>query len=338
LDTLTHTVIGACVGEAIAGKKLGKQAMLWGAITNNLPDIDVLSYFWLKQPDTFLFHRGITHSILFSTIIIPCLAIFLAKVYKRKHFTWQEGLLLAGSGLLLHITLDALTAYGTGWFEPFSHYRVSLNTLFIVDPLFSIAFLISTIALLILKSKSLKRKAWFRFAFIFSGIYLALTLCIKIHVNNVAEREFKRQHLSPEKYFSTPTPFNNLLWYIVEKDSAGFNVGYYGLFDKGDTINFSLFPQSDSLLYRVEDQSTVQKLVRFSQGYYLVENKDPLFIFKDLRFGQIGGWYMPDAPFIFSYNLFREADNSMVIQQGRKKASSPEAIRKLIERIRGEKP
>jgi inner membrane protein len=99
-----------------------------------------------------------------------------------------------------------------------------------------------------------------------------------------------------------------------------------------------MFPRNDSLLSGIEDKSVVEKLVRFSQGYYLVENKSPLFVFSDLRFGQIGGWYIPDAPFVFSYNLFKDADNSMVIQKGRKEASSADAIKKLIERIRGLKP
>jgi inner membrane protein len=336
MDTLTHTVIGACVGEALAGKKLGKQAMLWGAVANNFPDIDVLSYFWLKQPDTFLFHRGITHSFLFAFIVTPAFALLLKRIYRGKQsFTLRDSFILFGSGLLLHILLDALTVYGTGWFEPFNNYRVSLNTFFIIDPLFSIAFLVSTIGLLILKSKSRKRKTWTKFAFIFSGVYLLITLGIKVYVNSTVERVLEKQNLSSENYFTTPTPFNNLLWYVVQKDSISYNVGYYCILDKKDSITFWLFPRNDSLLTKVEDQTIVEKLMRFSQGYYLVENKEPLFIMSDLRFGQVGGWYIPDAPFVFSYNLFKDADNAMVIQQGRKKASSPEALRKLLDRIRG---
>ena len=67
----------------------------------------------------------------------------------------------------------------------------------------------------------------------------------------------------------------------------------------------------------------------------MVENKSPLLVFNDLRFGQIGGWYLPDAPFVFSFNLFKNEGGESVLQQGRMKASTWEAMTKLIERIRG---
>ena len=43
MDSLTHIVIGMIEGELIVGKKLGKKAMLIGAIANSLPDIDVVT-------------------------------------------------------------------------------------------------------------------------------------------------------------------------------------------------------------------------------------------------------------------------------------------------------
>ena len=57
MDSLTHTVLGACLGQVIAGKKIGKKAMLWGAIANNIPDIDVITSAWMGQADSLLAHR-----------------------------------------------------------------------------------------------------------------------------------------------------------------------------------------------------------------------------------------------------------------------------------------
>jgi inner membrane protein len=42
MDSLTQIVLGASVGEAVAGKKIGNKAMLWGAIAGTIPDLDVL--------------------------------------------------------------------------------------------------------------------------------------------------------------------------------------------------------------------------------------------------------------------------------------------------------
>src|SRR5436190_8298108 len=129
MDTLTHTVLGACIGEAVAGKRLGKKAMLWGAIANNIPDIDVVSSFWLRVPDSLLAHRGFTHSFLFLILFTPILSYLLQKSSKKSlRFSFLDWNILIGSGILVHLIIDAFTTYGIGWFEPFSHYRVSFNT------------------------------------------------------------------------------------------------------------------------------------------------------------------------------------------------------------------
>jgi len=37
MDSLTHITLGACLGEAFAGKKIGKKAMLWGILAVSTP-------------------------------------------------------------------------------------------------------------------------------------------------------------------------------------------------------------------------------------------------------------------------------------------------------------
>ena len=62
MDSLTHIVLGASIGEAIAGKRLGKKALVIGAIANSFPDIDIVASFWLPLTKDLLAHRGFTHS------------------------------------------------------------------------------------------------------------------------------------------------------------------------------------------------------------------------------------------------------------------------------------
>src|SRR5438552_3734992 len=125
--------------------------MLIGAIANNIPDVDVISSLWLKSPDSLLAHRGFTHSLLFLILFTPLASYYMPKISKWS-ISFRDWLLLIGSGMLIHIFIDAFTTYGTGWFEPFSHYRVSFNTIFIVDPLYTIAPLVAAIALLVMRA------------------------------------------------------------------------------------------------------------------------------------------------------------------------------------------
>ncbi len=69
MDSITHIVLGATIGEAVAGKQLGKKAMLIGAIAQSIPDIDFLLAIWLRPIDNLLAHRGFTHSFFFAVTL-----------------------------------------------------------------------------------------------------------------------------------------------------------------------------------------------------------------------------------------------------------------------------
>lgn len=71
MDSLTQIVLGAAVGEAVLGKKIGNKAMLYGAIAGTIPDLDVISSFFTDTVTALEIHRGFTHSILFSVIFAP---------------------------------------------------------------------------------------------------------------------------------------------------------------------------------------------------------------------------------------------------------------------------
>jgi len=337
LDSVTHIAIGICAGELVAGKKLGKTALLWGAIANSFPDIDVATSLWMNPADSLLAHRGFTHSILFQLLLIPLAAYFLKRLYSKKDFSFNGWMLLIGSNLFLHIFLDALTAYGTGWFEPFSHYRVSFNTIFILDPLFSISFIIGAIILLVKKANSPSRQKIARTCVIISGSYLLFTMVNKVNVNEKIEDSLTRSKISNENYLSTPTPLNNFLWYVVAHDSNGIHIGYYSIFDKIKNIQFTTIIRNPHLTDSLKGNSDVEKLVRFSQGYYMLEKENDVVIFSDLRMGQLGGWANPAAPFVFRYFLSERPNNSLMIQKGRMEAMQDGAFGKLWNRIKGER-
>ena len=43
MDSLTHIVVGAVMGDAIAGRRLGRKAMWLGALFQTIPDFDVIA-------------------------------------------------------------------------------------------------------------------------------------------------------------------------------------------------------------------------------------------------------------------------------------------------------
>src|SRR5580698_6314940 len=95
MDTLTHIVLGACIGEAIAGKQLGKKALLLGALAQNIPDIDIVASFWLPTTSDLLAHRGFTHSFLFVLLVSPLLA-WMSGTFKGSGMSFGRWLLFWG--------------------------------------------------------------------------------------------------------------------------------------------------------------------------------------------------------------------------------------------------
>jgi len=335
MDSLTHTVIGACLGEAIAGKQLGKKAMLFGAFANNLPDVDVLANFWADETDILLIHRGITHSILVSVLLTPLLAIAFKRFYKNYDVSLNRWLFLFGSGLFLHIFIDAYTTYGTGWFEPFSDKRISFNAIFILDPLLTLPVLISTIALLILKRNSTKRAIWMKGGLIASSLYLCAITINKIYVNQIVSKSLVSQKIASQDFMATPTPLNNFLWYIIVNTGSSYRIGYYSIFDKSNNIQYEQIARNDSLLEYPCDPDQVNDLIKFSQHYYCARLEKDTIIFSDMRFGQIGGWYKANAPFVFNFKMAQNCSNKTALQEGRAKAFDTETTIQLFRRLKG---
>ena len=76
MDSLTQIVLGAAVGEAVLGKKVGNKAMLYGAIAGTIPDLDVLARYFVDTVTATEWHRGFSHSIFLSVLFAPIFGFY----------------------------------------------------------------------------------------------------------------------------------------------------------------------------------------------------------------------------------------------------------------------
>jgi inner membrane protein len=335
MDSLTHIVIGACIGDLFLGRKIGKKAMLYGAIAASLPDIDFIASFLLNTPDDLLTHRGFTHSILFALLAVVLMAFFLRKRHAAEKIPTVTWLVFLGTEIFVHIFLDAFNAYGVGWFEPFNHSRISFNVIFVADPFFSMWPAIAAVYLLFLNRFNKRRKFVAGFGLFFCSVYLLYCLTNKFRIDNSVRYSLTHRGIHYNRYFVTPTSFNNWLWYAVAETDSGYYIGYRSVFDRNTEIEFSYFPRNDSLLKPWEGQKDLQELILFSQGYYTAELSGQGILFNDLRFGQIMGWQYSNAHFVFHYRLDNPDANHLVVQRGRFAGWDWKNIKIFIRRIRG---
>ncbi len=143
MDNLTHSLVGALIGQTGLKKRTGlaMPALIIGA---NLPDVDATCFFWLEGVEHLAFRRGITHGppalVLLPLVLAGLLWGFDRWQTKRGkrpegrlpvHFGWLYGLSLLGC--LTHPALDWLNVYGIRLLEPFSSRWFYGDTLFIID-------------------------------------------------------------------------------------------------------------------------------------------------------------------------------------------------------------
>lgn len=335
MDSITHIALGACMGEAFAGKHLGKKAMLWGALAQSIPDIDFIASLWMDTSSGLLAHRGFTHSFLFCIIITPLFALLADHWHKPHNLRLGRWTIFFGGVIFVHIFIDAFNNYGVGWLEPFSHRRISFNAIYVADPFFSVWPAIGLLALMALNRRSKYRKKWWRFGLYLPALYLVLAFVNKARINADVKEVLQTQEVSYNRFFTTPAPLQNWLWYVVAGTDSGYYVSFRSLLDRKKEIHFEYFPRNDSLLKPLKEHEDLHRLIRFSQEFYTVEKWNDTLVFNDLRFGQIIGWQNPREKFVFHYFLQHPDGNELVVQRGRFRGWNIQTARSLLLRIWG---
>lgn len=303
MDTITQVALGAAVGEVTLGKKVGNKAILWGGVAGTIPDLDILSGPFMDSVSRIAFHRGFSHSILFALLFAPVLGYLIYRIYKGREANWWDWSKLAFWSLFTHSILDNFTSYGTQFFWPFSDYRVALNTIFVIDPLYTVPLVISVIAVLFYHRSSQKRQVLNFLGLGVSILYLMFTVVNKLYVNSVFENQLREKNISYQRILSAPTPLNNILWRTVAESPDGYYEGYYSLFDQGKEIELDYFEKNHKLLSGLKHRPKIQKLDWITKGFYTVSKENGDLFLNDMRYGRMNGWAKFEGEFIFSFRI-----------------------------------
>jgi len=159
MDNISHSLIGLGVGELVQrslapeadpGRQRTRRRLLLLAcwLASNCPDLDLFLTPLLAAPLGYLLHhRGHTHTILFAIpqALLLFAALWLlwpgARALLRESASARRGLAAAlALGLGLHLGLDYLNSYGLHPFYPFDARWFYGDMLFIVEPVFWVAF------------------------------------------------------------------------------------------------------------------------------------------------------------------------------------------------------
>lgn len=330
MDSVTQIVLGAAVGEAVLGKKIGNKAMLLGAIAGTIPDLDVIANYFTDTVSALESHRGFTHSIVFAIVFGLLFGWLLSLWDKRatlKQWSWFWFLCF-----VTHPVLDAHTTWGTQLFWPFD-LRLAYKNIFVIDPLYTLPFLVFLILAMFQKRESAKRRKFNNLGLIVSSIYMVLTLILKGVSYYKFENALKEQNIAYLDLDTKPSPMNTILWTANVETEDAFLIGDYSFFDSLP-IQFSAHPKNHEALGDLREEDKVQRLIKITQGWYTVSEKPDGIYLNDLRFGMIS--VDPNSEkFAFSFLIEKRGNEVTVTEEEKNTREAGKLLSDLWMRIKG---
>ncbi len=331
MDSLTQIVLGAAVGEAVLGRKVGNKAMLYGAIAGTIPDLDVLSSHFTDTVTALEIHRGFTHSILFSIVFAPIFGWLVSRYEKYKDVKGWSWLFFWT--LVTHPILDAFTTWGTQLFWPLGT-RLAFKSIFVIDPLYTVPFMVFLILAMFQKRTSNKRRFYNTLGLVVSSSYLVLTLLLKWAAFSKFEAALKEQKISFKQIDTRPSPLNTVLWSANVETEDSFLIGYYSFFDS-KPIAFTSYPKNHQLVRDLVQNEKMQRMINISQGWYTITKLNHTLYYNDLRFG-LSSMNSKAQNFVFQYTIHLNSAGNLKFEEApRNLGDAKQLLRDLWIRIKG---
>lgn len=278
----------------------------------------VLVFIFLAGLGGFLLSLQNSFGIISGTLLIIIGSGLVWRMSKRyilvtqrvEEVSFNRWYLFFFLALLTHTLLDCFTTYGTQLFFPFTNTRIAWDSIHVVDPFYTVPFMVCLIVAMFYKRSSKIRKNWGYAGVIISSVYLILTLYNKNQIRRTFEEQLSLEGIEYKRIFTTPTFLNNILWFCVAETGDGYVHGYISLLDKkGLRIPLIESEANHELIKEIKDENLVSTLRWFSNDYYLVEKSGPeLWKWKDLRFGDNDFAAEGKGYFFFHFILEKKAE------------------------------
>lgn len=286
MDSLTQAVLGAGVGAAVMGRRVGpRRAAVAGAVLGTLPDLDVL----VPAPDpveAFVGHRGPTHSLIVQAVATPLLAELMMRLLRELRDARILAYLAVYLCLATHAALDAMTVYGTRLFWPVFDEPVGVGSVFIIDPLYTVPLLVAFVWALFLG----RWTAGYRHVLVaclgLSTLYLGWSVAAQVLVRDRAGDILAAAGIEPDRVLATPTPFNTVFWKVLALQGDRYINLYLPVFGAEPGARRAyVYPSGHRLAACIDDVPAFAKLAAFSHGFYRAEIAGGRLIVSDLRMG-----------------------------------------------------
>ncbi len=342
MDSLTQATLGAAIGEAILGKKIGNRAIIWGALFGTIPDLDIIFTPLLDNAQDLAFHRGGSHSLLIMVIASLALAKPLSNLWKAEKVSPMRAGTFIFLNWLTHVLIDCFTVYGTSVLWPFSPARIGLNNLFIIDPLYTGPLLISLIWLVFYRSKKEqpKRTRILNWGLGLSTGYVIFSFAMKFYASSSFDADLALRNIEYIRRMEAPTAFNTLLWRSVVEREDEIWVGYHSVLESpSKPIRWTVYPRQKEIVAPLASEREVLTLDWFSQGWWIARPHAQGIWIADMRFGETRIYNekpgMVDSRFMFSWSFEPKKEGERISYTRPSARNAKETLKRIGQRILG---
>jgi len=280
-------------------------------------------------------------SVSSAIMIFPAAVFLIRRMRKRPRvyepIGWKGWSWLFFWAIVTHPLLDTCTTYGTQLFQPFHNYRAAIDNISVVDPVYTIPFLICLI-LAAWRQRGSKWRARLNYLGLgLSSAYMIFTFYNKCRVNEIFAQSLEREGIAYHRMSVSPSIFNNILWQGLAEGDTAYYHGMYSLLDRQPRVlKFSVIPKGHELLKPYENDRVAGILKWFSNGYYSVlALPDGTLQFNDLRFGALSEKIKTERDFVFRF-ILKDENGVLKAQQNREQPPDMgDAFHRFWERIWG---
>lgn len=292
MDSLTQVVLGAAVGVAVA-PKLGRRAVVYGALLGTLPDLDTLLMGGADPLRQFVEHRSYSHSLIVLSLLAPVLALLLWQVDRGLRVVGRlRWCIAAWLVLVTHPLLDAFTVYGTQLLWPLPFWPpVMWGTVFIIDPLYTLPLLVAALCAWRRAARPSRAQAVVLVGLLLSSAYLGWSVLAKHWAEQRALVALQAEGLPATRLLVSPAPFTTLMWRAVAIGPNGDGEAWISLRPGAPPVQWQWTDTDPALRSAALVLPAGQRLHWFSHGFLRATQDGTRLRVADLRMGGDGQYF-----------------------------------------------